>query len=351
MRGCVKKHADCKAKEDKMRKILLLGLILTGFIYALPLVAQYMDHPDGVMQDVLSVHAELPKTPAAKGQDVKITVSVDGEAREMNLEDYVAGVVAAEISPTFPKEALKAQAVAARTYAAYKLTTGRPEAHASADVCDNYRHCAAYLDLKTEASARWGKQAAGYESSILEAVAATAGEVVEYEGKPIIAVFSAASSEKTESSADVWGSDVPYLQNVESPGGEGCPKYKGEVRLTLQEFRNKIAAALPAADLSGEPGTWFKASERSPAGGIRSVKLGGVRVRGVDLREALGLNSTNFTIRLGEDTITFQTTGYGHGVGLSQYGAKYLAEQGEDYKQILTHYYQDTAVEKWSGVS
>lgn len=334
-----------------MRKILLLGLVLTGFVYALPVILQQIDSmaPDGATQDVLAAHAETPPLSSVDGQDVQITVQVDGEARKMALEDYVAGVVAAEISPDFPPEALKAQAVAARTYAAYKLASGRPEAHADADVCDDYHHCAAYIDLAAEASGRWGSDAETYENAILDAVRATAGEVVTYEKEPIIAVFCAASGEKTESSADVWGSDVPYLQNVDSPGGDACPKYKGEVRFTAKQFRDKMAEAVPSADLTGAPDTWFKASERSPAGGIKTVRLGGVQVTGVDLRETLGLNSTNFTVKATADSITFETTGYGHGVGLSQYGAKYLAEQGEDYKAILTHYYTGTAVEKWSG--
>lgn len=334
-----------------MRKILLLGLLLTGFIYALPGIAQRIDGAaaDGATQDVLSVHAENPELSASGGQEVKISVQVDGEVREMALEDYVAGVVAAEISPDFPAEALKAQAVAARTYAAYKLANGRPEAHTDADVCDDYHHCAAYIDLAAEASARWGSEAETCENAIVDAVRATAGEVVTYEDEPIIAVFCAASGEKTEASADVWGSDVPYLKNVDSPGGEACPKYKGEVRFTAKEFRDKISKILPSADLTGAPSTWFKASERSPAGGIKTVRLGGVQVTGTDLREALGLNSTNFTVKTTADSITFQTTGYGHGVGLSQYGAKYLAEQGEDYKAILSHYYTGTSIEKWDG--
>ena len=228
-----------------MRKIFVLGIILTGFIYAMPVLAQRVEgggKPDRT-QDVLSVHAENPSMSANGGQDVKITVQVDGEAREMLLEDYVAGVVAAEISPSFPEEALKAQAVAARTYAAYKQRTGRPEAHPDADVCDDYHHCAAYIDLAAEASGRWGSEAETCENAILSAVRATAGEVVTYEGEPIIAVFCAASGEKTESSADVWGSEVPYLQTVDSPGGEACPKYKGEVRFTAKEFRRKYKGA------------------------------------------------------------------------------------------------------------
>ncbi len=365
---------------------------------AMPVLAQRVEgggKPDRT-QDVLSVHAENPSMSASGGQDVKITVQVDGEAREMLLEDYVAGVVAAEISPSFPEEALKAQAVAARTYAAYKQRTGRPEAHPDADVCDDYHHCAAYIDsfpeealkaqavaartyaaykqrtgrpeahpdadvcddyhhcaayidLAAEASGRWGSEAETCENAILSAVRATAGEVVTYEGEPIIAVFCAASGEKTESSADVWGSEVPYLQTVDSPGGEACPKYKGEVRFTAKEFREKISKALPSADLTGAPGTWFKASTRTAAGGVKTVRLGGVQVTGVDLRETLGLNSTNFTIKADADSITFQTTGYGHGVGLSQYGAKYLAEQGKGYQEILTHYYTGTTVEPWAG--
>lgn len=331
-----------------MRKFLILGVLLTGFLYVLPFTADWLDGraAGGPAQDALRVHAE---SSGAGGSGATLTVQVDGEAREMDLETYVAGVVAAEISPDFPEEALKAQAVAARTYAAYKQAAGRPEAHADADVCDDYHHCAAYIDLAAEASGRWGGQADTYENAILDAVKATEGQVVEYEGQPIIAVFCAAAGEKTESSADVWGSDVPYLTSVDSPGGEACPKYKGEVTFSLSQFRDKMARAVPAADLTGAPETWFKASVRSAAGGVKTVKLGGVQVTGVDLRETLGLNSANFTVSFGEDSITFQTTGYGHGVGLSQYGAKYMAEQGKTYAEILAHYYAGTALGVWEG--
>lgn len=332
-----------------MRKMMLMGLVLTGLIYALPVVVERIEYAGETenTQDMLSVHAETPELSMTDEQDVKITVQVDGTAREMALEDYVAGVVAAEIAPTFPTEALKAQAVAARTYAAYKLTAGRADAHPDADVCDDYHHCAAYLDLAAEASGRWGSEAGAYESAIVDAVRATRGQVVKYDGKPIIAVFCAAAGEKTEAAVDVWGSEVPYLQNVDSPGGADCPKYRGKVRFTAGEFRDKMAEAVPSADLTGAPGTWFAASERSPAGGIKTVRLGGVQVTGTDLRETLGLNSTNFTLEVTDDSITFLTTGYGHGVGLSQYGAKHLADAGKTYQDILTHYYVGTTVEKW----
>ena len=332
-----------------MKKMFILGVLLVGIVYALPLAAGRLLWPQEDMQaqDSLSVHAEKADVPKQDGAaDARtIVVQVDGEAREMPLEAYVAGVVAAEIAPDFPTEALRAQAVAARTYAVYKQENGRPAAHENADVCDDFTHCAAYIDLAAQASGRWGDNAEVYQSTIEQAVADTAGEIVTYEGEPIIAVFCAAAGSRTEAARDVWGADIPYLQSVDSPGGEDCPKYRAAVTFTAQEFRTRCADAFPSADLTGAPDTWFAASERTAAGGIKTVKLGGVRVAGTDLRALLGLNSTNFTIEPTDDTIAFRTIGYGHGVGLSQYGAKYMAAQGANYREILAHYYKDTRID------
>ena len=276
----------------------------------------------------------------------EITVSIHGEARTMPLESYVEGVVAAEISPDFPEEAIKAQAVAARTYAVYKVNAGRPMQHRDADVCDDYTHCAAYLDLAAAAAARWGENADANTKKIQKAVRDTAGEILTADGKAIVAVFHAASAARTESAKDIWGSDISYLKSVVSPGGSACERYEGTVRMTHDEFREKIAGSYPAADLSGDPSRWFETSTRSDAGAVIVCTLGGVQVKGTDLREILGLNSSNFTITIDEDTITFHTIGYGHGVGLSQYGAKYYAGQGYSYDKILAHYYPGTALEK-----
>ena len=165
-----------------------------------------------------------------------------------------------------------------------------------------------------------------------------------YEGEPIVAVFSSAAGEKTERAVDVWGSDIPYLQSVDSPGGEACPKYYDAVVLTADEICERAAKTLPSADLSGDPSGWFKASERSEAGGIVRMKFGGVEVKGTVMRTLLGLNSTNFTVKIDGNTLTFTTTGYGHGVGLSQWGAKHSAEQGQTYDEILAHYYPGTTL-------
>lgn len=339
-----------------MRKVLVIGLLLTAVIYILPVFCGLLEQegPLSIPQESVAADAEITESPPAEGEQTvtdksivangEITVLVDGEARMMKLEDYVVSVVAGEISPDFPTEAIRAQAVAARTYALYKQKTGRPAQHEEADVCDDPAHCAAFVDLKTEAAARWGEQANTAQDIIRQAVEDTAGQVLTYEGEPIVAVFSSAAGEKTERAVDVWGSDIPYLQSVDSPGGEACPKYYDAVVLTADEIRERAAKTLPSADLSGDPSGWFKASERSEAGGIVRMKFGGVEVKGTVMRTLLGLNSTNFTVKIDGNTLTFTTTGYGHGVGLSQWGAKYSAEQGQTYDEILAHYYPGTTL-------
>lgn len=343
-----------------MRKVLVIGTLLAAVIYVLPVFCGLLedDGPLPLPQERVAADAEMTESPepgntvqAGSYADTvtasgRITVLVDGDAREMDLEEYVVSVVSGEISPDFPPEAIRAQAVAARTYALYKQQAGRPAQHEQADVCDDPAHCAAFVDLRTEAAARWGDTAAASENAVRQAVQDTAGQVLTYEGAPIIAVFSAAAGEKTERAADVWGSDIPYLQSVDSPGGQACPKYYDAAVLTADEIRARAAETLPSADLSGDPAGWFRASERSEAGGIVRVKFGGVETKGTVLRSMLGLNSTNFKVSVDGDTLTFTTTGYGHGVGLSQWGAKYAAEQGQTYQEILAHYYPGTALSK-----
>lgn len=341
-----------------MKKLLSLGAVLLAIIYALPLAYNryYAGLDAQIPQESLPVTAEtnLPQEtedtpPAADAsmQSQTLRVLIDGKVHSLPLETYVAGVVAAEISPAFPPDALRAQAVAARTYAVHKMRAGAPPAvHQGADVCDDYHHYTAYLDLAVTASARWDTQATEYQDAIIEAVQATAGEILTVDGQPIVAVFSAAAGPKTEAAVDVWGSEISYLQSVVSPGGDACPKYNAEVTVSATEFREKVKEAFPTADVSAEPAKWFKASVRSAAGGVKTVMLGGVRVEGTAIRQLFGLNSTNFTLTTTQDSVTFHTVGYGHGVGLSQYGAKYMAEHGSSYQDILTHYFTGVQITK-----
>lgn len=143
-----------------------------------------------------------------------------------------------------------------------------------------------------------------------------------------------------------WGTDTPYLQSVESPGGDVSPKYFASTEVSGEKFKQVFLQKYPDANFDAPISTWFKASERSEAGGVISVEVGGVRVKGTEIREMFSLNSTNFTLTFQPSSLTFHTTGYGHGVGLSQYGAKKLAEDGKTYEEILQWYYQGATLKK-----
>jgi len=253
---------------------------------------------------------------------IKVYDHLSGKVFKMDMEKYVMCAVAAEMPAFFEKEALKAQAVAARTYAAEKMsnTYHAPE-HKGAHVCTNSNHCQAYKDIISENSPSAQK--------IRTAVRETSGEVATYMSKPIRAVFHSASHGATERSADVWGEDVAYLQSVESGGDLLCPDYNSEKAFTPSE----LCRALEIDVIS------FGEISRSGAGGVISMNIGGTIFKGTEARKRLGLRSTCFTICEKEGNVVFSVSGWGHGVGMSQWGAQGMAKDGADYKQILKHYY------------
>jgi len=280
---------------------------------------------------------------AAVDAETMVTVLTEGNVESLPLDGYLQGVVAAEMPALFPEEALKAQAVAARTYTMKRASETPDASHKGAMVCDNPNHCKAYKPL-TKASANWGASSADYEQKIKAAVNDTDGEILLYEGEPISAVFHSSSAKKTEAAADVWGRDVPYLQSVESVGDTDAPNYESTVRVPVEEFRTKVLATYQNADFSKTP--IFGEPVRSAAGGVKTVSVGGVNITGQKLRAMFGLKSANFTVTEETDAVVFQTVGYGHGVGMSQYGARGLALQGMGYREILGHYYTGTELGK-----
>ncbi len=276
-----------------------------------------------------------------------LRVLIDGELQEMDMATYLRGVVRAEMPASFALEALKAQAVAARTYTLYRMENGGAANHPEADACDDVNCCKAYLTAE-EAAANWGDQAAAYEAKIDQAVAETDGECVLYEGRPILAAFHSSSAGATQDAADVWTSSLPYLQSVESPENEDTvPNYRSSASFSAADLKAKLQEALPEASLAGDPSTWFTNIQQEPGGAVTSVTVGGVAVKGSRLRTILGLRSACFTISFDGDTVTFSVTGYGHGVGMSQYGANVLAADGMDYREILAWYYTGTTVEPY----
>ena len=269
----------------------------------------------------------------------------DGETVEnMALDQYLRGVVRGEMPASFELEALKAQAAAERTYVYYQLAAGRKEAHPDADVCTDPACCSAWLS-EDAAREKWGEDFDGWESRIGEAVATTDGQAALYAGQPILAVFHSSSAGKTAEAGDVWSGDVPYLRSVDSPEGEETvPNYYSAAEFTAAEAKSLLAQAHPELTFSGGPDKWFGAVERDDSGRVSTVEVCGAPLRGVEVRRIFSLRSACFTVDAAADKVTFRVTGYGHGVGMSQYGANELARQGKTWQEILMWYYADITI-------
>ena len=245
---------------------------------------------------------------------------------ESELEEYVAGVVAAEMPASFPEEALKAQAVAARTYQVRQM-----QEQGSDKVL--YDVGQAYIDEREQAE-KWGENTAFYQAKIRQAVRETAGEVMTYDGEPILAAFHAQSAGRTEDAVQVWKEAVPYLKSVDSSLDRNAPEHETEVFFSAEEVEQKLG--------KGE----VQVLSRTAAGYTEKVQVGEKVISGRKVREALGLRSSCFSMEKEGDGYLFTVLGYGHGVGMSQYGAAFLAEEGMTYRQILEHYYQGVSFEK-----
>jgi stage II sporulation protein D len=300
--------------------------------------------PDGEQKTVGEPEAALERAPYTADAGTTIRLLDQGAVQEITMDKYLWGVTAAEMPALFEPEALKAQAVAARTYALWKLSSGPCERHPNAQLCSESGCCQAYRTPEKMAE-KWGENAGQYTEKIRGAVSATDGKVILYNGRVIEALYHSSSSGYTEDAVAVWGNDIPYLRSVVSPeDSTTVPDYYSVQRFPAGEFRNTILKAYPDADLSGTPETWFDHLERSRTGSVISVDIGGITVKGTDLRSLLGLRSTAFSPEADNDTVFFSEIGYGHGVGMSQYGADVLARSGMDYVQILNWYYTGAAV-------
>ena len=287
---------------------------------------------------------------APSGEDAARLVKLkleDGEIVELTMAEYLWGVVAAEMPASFELEALKAQTTAARTYTLWKALHNK--AHPQANVCTAYTCCQAWI-TREEALEKWGGEGTEYAAKLDKALRETDGVVLYYDSQPIQAAFHASSAGRTQDAVAVWGSTVPYLASVATPEGEEAPNYRTTAVLTAEQVR---AALEPlGCKLEEEkPEEWLKELEYSESGGLLSAQVGGVALRGNELRTALGLRSPSFTVEYGTEGFTFHVTGYGHGVGLSQYGANALAKQGKGWREILSWYYTGVEFGTYDGVT
>ncbi len=267
-----------------------------------------------------------------------LVLRANGSTEIMDMDNYLTGVVLGEMPADFHEEALKAQAVVARTYALKRFTTGQK--HPQGAVCTQSSCCQAYRT--PESFIESGGTQINLEK-VFSAVKSTSGQVLFYDGVLIEATYFSCSGGRTEDALAVWGSDIPYLQAVDSPGEEGAAYYTDSVKFTADDF-----FALLEIEQEGPPASWLGEVTYTDGGGVAEMWIGGKKFEGTALREKLGLRSTAFVMTAVGDTVYITTRGFGHRVGMSQYGAEAMAVNGSSYQEILSHYYPGTELRMYS---
>lgn len=282
---------------------------------------------------------EKVKYDYAKYAVIKLYHAKTGEMEELSIDQYLYGVVSAEMPANYEIEALKAQSVVARTYTLYQMMNSSGK-HGEADICDDSTCCQAWIS-KEDRLAKWDENLRESNwNKIVKAVDSTQGEIITYNGKPIDAFFHANSGGKTETAINVWGgTNFPYLQSVQTSGEDAYSGYNSEVELTKDELLNKLKEKHPDTQINFDEQDAIKIIEYTESGRVRTIKFGNTEIAGTEARTLFGLKSTNFSFEINGDTIKFIVIGYGHGVGMSQTGADSMAKTGSNYKEIIKHFY------------
>lgn len=309
---------------------ILLGLVLPGFVIRLTAPAQEQKIPEATKPTVHSDEVPAPGIWVLMGNE---------NIQWMVLEEYLIGVILAEMPTSYEHEALCAQAVVARTYA---LKRQGGERHPKGAVCADPACCQAYVEVAQYLDGL------GYPEDVdraRAAVEATAGMVVTYENQLIEATYFHCSGGHTEDAAVVWGVDYPYLQAQESPGEEGMEGYYARTFFPRTELEKLLGRELP-----GNPSGWIGWTTYTVGNGVETMLFAGVQYSGIQFRSLLGLNSTNFSVEAQDDGLWITTYGKGHRVGMSQTGSQAMALQGCTWQQIIEHYYPGTRIDKMEDV-
>lgn len=274
-----------------------------------------------------------------KAGEVAVYISESKTVVNMSVKDYICGVVAAEMPASYETEALKAQAVCAYTYLCKKLKENNTNDY---DITDDYKVNQGYITLEKRKS-KWGENFSEYENKILSAVEQTLNKKITYNGEIIFAAYHAISSGKTEAAENVWGGDYPYLISVESEGDLLAKDYLTEKTFSVADFTGIIKEKVE--NMPETVQEYIGESVKSKVGTVLKITICGKEFKGTEIREYFDLRSSNFDIAYDEKTgFIFTVKGYGHGVGMSQNGANYLAKQGKTYEEIIKHYYKGVEI-------
>jgi len=336
------KFASKRMRRLKTRLLIILSIALFLLIILPSIIAQ-----KGTLL-LENNSAQIEDT----GTMVRVLNHENDQIMELPLETYVVGVVAAEMPGSFEPEALKTQALAARTYALkhIEMYSHTPnQAHPGIDLCTDPRHCQAW---KSEAARRkqWGPiWSSIYERKINAAVEATRNQVITYNGTLIDPVYHSTCGGKTENSEDVWAQKIPYLHGVVCKWDQSAPRYQEQLTLAWSEIEARLQFPLAKTAITGRAeksslDSIIQVQAKSPTGRLKTLQVGNQNISATEFRNRLGLNSTNLTWKIDSDKVTFFTRGYGHGVGLCQYGANGQAKEGCSYTEIIKYYYQGVEI-------
>lgn len=329
-----------------MRKILIYFVLLIFICFAIPIIftSNFSKKVSSgeVVENIVENNIEYNYE---KYGTVKLLHKDTGKTEEIDIDEYLYGVVSAEMPASFEEEALKAQAVVARTYTIYKIINNEDK-HGEANICDDSTCCQAWIS-EEDRKEKWNEEEReSYWEKIVSAVNSTKGEIITYEGKPINAFFHSNSGGATEAPVDVWGgSGYPYLQSVTTAGEDAYSQYSSKVEISKDEFVEKIKEEHSDFKIDFDEKDCIKIEEYTDGNRVKKIKIGNLELSGVEVRNILGLRSANFKVTIEKEKIKFEVTGYGHGVGMSQTGADSLAKEGKTYKEIIHHYYTDVEIE------
>lgn len=333
-----------------MKQILISAVLSALAVLLIPTRTSIADSQSKEAAQIAQVNVqaafEPPESETESESKIKTETEVSDKTCTLRLlngdtvttvdeQSYLCGVLLCEMPISFDEQALCAQCVAARTFLRRQMQAGK---HENADVCADSACCQAWAD-EAALKARFGDSYSEANEKALRAVTATQDEVLTYNGALIDATYFSCSGGQTEEALAVWGTDVPYLRSVKSYGEESAPRYHSVVSLTPDELREKLENASLPLTLIGAPEDWLGEISYTAGGGVDTLVIGQTAYRGTQLRTLLGLNSTQFSPAYVDGEFVFDVYGFGHRVGMSQYGAEYMAQQGWSYRRILEYYY------------
>lgn len=328
-----------------MKIYVVLSFVIFLVLIFFPFTA--LTNSDKANTDIIDnviTTAQETDTNEISADEIRVLRVSSGKIENVDITEYLIGAVASEMPASFHEEALKAQAVACNTYIKWVLKNSDNTSEKLSDVSDSSSTHQGYLNTE-ELKEKWAEKYDTYYNKLKSVISEVKGQYLAYNNEPILAVFHAISPGTTNSASDVWGDDIPYLSSVSAPGDTLSAEYDSEVICTENEFKSIAEKNCSVTLAENEKENWITNIKTAESGYVTELSIGDTKFSGRDIRTYFSLKSPNFTVEYKNNNFVFAVYGKGHGVGMSQYSADFMARQGSDYKEILYHFYKDTVLQ------